>query len=149
MVSIIGILSAILISFSIQPLLFKFLIGSKTSRPVRFHLLIHSIISFTYYGLGGFLLGLLSVILIPLIPVSKKIKMSWFHKILSKFMKSVFTSYPFLTVKVIKNDKDIFKKQAVIVANHTSFLDILAIGMLQSKNNFLGKRLGLQLTYFW
>ena len=83
LVSIIGILSALLISFSIQPLLFKLFIGSKTKRPITLHLLLHAIFSFGYYGIGGFVLGLISAILFPIIPLSKKIKMSWFHKILS------------------------------------------------------------------
>ena len=137
LVSIIGILSALLISFSIQPLLFKLFIGSKTKRPITLHLLIHSLISFTYYGLGGFLLSMFSASLIKIIPLSKKMKMKWFHKILSKFMKSVLYSNPFLKKKIIKYKNETFRKQAVIIANHNSFLDILAVGMLHPKIIFL------------
>ena len=137
LVSIIGILSALTISFTIQPLLFKLFIGSKTKRPISLRLLIHSVLSFTYYGLGGFLLSIISVVLIPLIPISKKIKMSWFHKVLSKFMKSVLYTNPFVTKRIINSHRETFEKQAVIVSNHTSFLDILAIGMLHPKIIFL------------
>ncbi|WP_425076530.1 MMPL family transporter [Psychroserpens sp. S379A] len=137
LVSIIGILSALLISFSIQPLLFKLFIGSKTKRPITLPLLFHSVLSFAYYGIGGFLLSLVSVIVIPLIPISKKIKMTWFHKVLSSFMKSVLYSNPFVKKRIINLTKDTFKKQAIIISNHTSFLDILAIGMLHPKIIFL------------
>ncbi|MDB9961025.1 MMPL family transporter, partial [Oceanihabitans sp.] len=137
LVSIIGILSALLISFSIQPLLFKLFIGSKTKRPITLRLFLHSVLSFGYYGLGGFLLSIISVILIPIIPLSKKIKMGWFHKVLSKFMKSVLFTNPFVDKRIINTHNETFKKQAVIISNHTSFLDILAVGMLHPKIIFL------------
>ncbi|MFD2822403.1 MMPL family transporter [Lacinutrix iliipiscaria] len=137
LVSIIGILSALIIAFSFQPLLFRLFIGSQTKRPITFRLFVHSVLSFGYYGLGGFLLSLISVILIPIIPISKKIKMSWFHKILSKFMKSVLYTNPFVEKRIINPNNETFKKQAIIISNHTSFLDILAIGMLHPKIIFL------------
>lgn len=52
-------------------------------------------------------------------------------------MKSVLYTHTFLKKKVINNPQEDFKKQAIIVANHTSFLDILAIGMLSPKIIFL------------
>ncbi|WP_418513026.1 MMPL family transporter [Corallibacter sp.] len=137
LVSIVGILSAITISFIIQPVLFKLLIGSKNKKPYPLLLLIQSTISFTYYGLGGLVLSIIGVIIIKVVPVSMKKKMAWFHGIMSKFMKSVLDSYPYVKTKVINNHKETFDKQCVIIANHTSFLDILAIGMLHPKIIFL------------
>ncbi|WP_191858294.1 1-acyl-sn-glycerol-3-phosphate acyltransferase [Hanstruepera ponticola] len=137
LVSIIGIISAMLMAFTIQPLLFKLFIGSKTKRPISLRLLIHSCLSFGYYGIGGFILSMLSLILIPIIPLSKKLKMKWFHKTISGFMKSVLYSNPFVSKKIINLNNETFKKQCIIIANHTSFLDILAIGMLHPKIIFL------------
>lgn len=137
LLSIIGILSAIVISFTIQPLLFNLFIGSKTKRPITLRLFLHSVLSFGYYGLGGLLLSLFSVFLIKIIPLPKKTKMKWFHKIMSKFMGSVLYTNPFVSKKIINQGNETFKKPAVIIANHTSFLDILAIGMLYPKLIFL------------
>ncbi|PWI29944.1 glycerol acyltransferase [Flavobacteriaceae bacterium LYZ1037] len=137
LVSLIGILSAMLISFAIQPLLFMFFIGSKHSRPSPVHMFIHSSISFTYYGLGGLLLSLIGIAVMKVVPISMKIKMNWFHRVMSKFMKSVLDSYPFFKTRVINKSKETFEKQAMVIANHTSFLDILAIGMLHPKMIFL------------
>ncbi|OMP31456.1 1-acyl-sn-glycerol-3-phosphate acyltransferase [Mangrovimonas sp. DI 80] len=136
-VSIIGILSAMIVSFTIQPALFWLFIGSKTKRPINLRLLLHSVVSFGYYGLGGLLLSLYSVAIMPLIPMSKKVKMKWFHKVVSKFMKSVLYTNPFVKKTIINPSKETFEKQAVIIANHTSFLDILVIGMLHPKIIFL------------
>jgi len=137
LVCLIGITSAVLVAFTIQPLLFKLFIGSKTKRPISLRLLIHSIVSFTYFGLGGILLSLFSVTILKIIPLPKKTKMKWFHVCISKFMKSVLYTHLFLVKKVINEPKEDFKKQAIIIANHTSFLDILAIGMLHPKIIFL------------
>ncbi|WP_072348882.1 MMPL family transporter [Flavobacteriaceae bacterium A100] len=137
LVSIIGIFSALFISFSIQPLLFNLFIGSKTKRPISLRLLLHSVLSFGYYGIGGFIMSLLSVVLIPILPISKKRKMLGFHKVLSTFMKSVLYTNPFVKKRIINLPKENFEKQGIIIANHTSFLDILAIGMLHPKIIFL------------
>ena len=136
-VSIIGIFSAMLVSFSIQPLLFHLFIGSSKKRPVGLRMLIHSVLSFGYYGLGGLCLSVFSVLIMPLIPIKKKAKMRVFHKVISKFMKTVLYSNPFITKEIINEGKEDFSKPGIIIANHSSVLDILSIGMLHPKIIFL------------
>ncbi len=136
-VSIIGIFSAMFTAFTVQPLLFKLFIGSRTKRPITPRMFLHSLVSFGYFGLGGICLSIYSSTLMPLLPISKKIKMGWFHKVIAKFMKSVLYTNPFVKKKVINKNGEDFSKPAVIIANHTSFLDILAVGMLHPKICFL------------
>ncbi|MRT15706.1 MMPL family transporter [Vitellibacter sp. q18] len=136
-VSIIGIFSAMVTAFTVQPLLFKLFIGSPKKRPITPRMFVHSLFSFGYFGLGGICLSLYSVTLMPLLPISKKIKMGWFHKVIAKFFKSVLYTNPFVKKKVINEVGEDFSKPAVIIANHTSFLDILAVGMLHPKICFL------------
>ncbi|GBF19571.1 MULTISPECIES: 1-acyl-sn-glycerol-3-phosphate acyltransferase [Arenibacter] len=137
LVSLIGILSAVFVAFTIQPLLFLLFIGSKEKRPISLRLLIHSVLSFGYYGSGGLLLSIWSVTVMKILPFSKKVKMKWFHKTISKFMKSVLYTNPFVSKKIINLSGEDFKKPAIIIANHTSFLDILAVGMLYPKIIYL------------
>lgn len=136
-VSIIGIFSAMFTAFTVQPLLFKLFIGSSKKRPITPRMFLHSLVSFGYFGLGGICLSIYSSTLMPILPISKKIKMGWFHKVISKFMKSVLYTNPFVKKKVINESGEDFSKPAVIIANHTSFLDILAVGMLNPKICFL------------
>ncbi|CAM1349416.1 1-acyl-sn-glycerol-3-phosphate acyltransferase [Tenacibaculum halocynthiae] len=136
-VSVIGIISAIFIAFTIQPLLFKLFIGTHKQKQLKIPQFIFSILSFTYFGVGGIVLSLFSVSIMKIIPISKKKKMKWFHKVISKFMGSVLWSYPFLRNKTINEFKEDFSKQALIIANHNSFLDILTIGKLHPKLIFL------------
>ena len=137
LVSLIGILSAVIISFTLQPLVFKLFIGSKTKRPITLGLLVYSFLSFSYFGFGGLFISLISITLLKIIPVSKKIKMKWFHKVVSLFMKSVLYTNPYLIKRVKNVGNQTFENPAIIIANHMSFLDILVVGMLHPKIVFL------------
>ena len=52
-------------------------------------------------------------------------------------MKSVLMSYPSIRRKIVNTSNEKFDKPAVIIANHSSFLDILAVGLLSPKIIFL------------
>lgn len=137
LVCIIGILSAVLVAFTIQPFIFLLFIGSPSKRPINLRLLVHSVLSFAYYGLGGLFLSICSLILVKILPIGKKIKMKWFHKTISAFMKSVLYTNPFVRKTILNPSGEDFKKPAVLIANHTSFLDILTVGMLYPKIIYL------------
>jgi 1-acyl-sn-glycerol-3-phosphate acyltransferase len=140
LIAIIGIFSALMITFIIQPLVFNFFVTNRTKKgksPYEIKRLIHSTLSFLYFGLGGFVLSVFGNIMMAILPFSKKTKLVSFHYLLSKFMGSVFLTYPSNRRKVINHSNEDFKKPAVIIANHSSFLDILAVGMLSPKIIFL------------
>ena len=140
LIAIIGIFSALLITFIIQPLVFSFFVKfnvKKGNPPFEIKRFIHSLLSFTYYGLGGFLLSFIGSFFIKVFPLSKKKKLQAFHFVLSKFMHSVFLTYPAINRKIVNKNNEKFEKPSIIIANHTSFLDILAVGMLSPKIVFL------------
>lgn len=139
-VSLIGVFAALIITFIFYPILFKLFLSNRPKNgkaPFEIKRLLHSILSFTYYGLGGFLLSIISVILMKIIPISRIKKEKAFHFLMSKFMQSVLMTYPSIRRKIINTQNETFDKPAVIIANHTSFLDILAVGMLSPKIIFL------------
>ncbi|WP_282159845.1 MMPL family transporter [Ulvibacterium marinum] len=136
-VSLIGILSAVLVAFTVQPMIFRLFIGSREKRPISLRYLIHSSLSFGYFGLGGLVFSLYAAIVSTLFPKSREKKQLGFHKAVSLLMKSVLYTNPFVSKKVIDPSHETFEKPAMIIANHTSFLDILAIGMLNPKIIFL------------
>lgn len=140
LITVIGIFSALLVTYTIQPLLFNFFAKLNTGKgnpPFEIRRLVHSALSFAYYGLGGFLLSAFGWLLIKVFPAPKKIKLQAFHFILSKFMHSVLLTYPSIKRKTVNRHNERFEKPAIIIANHTSFLDILAVGMLSPKIIFL------------
>jgi len=139
LVSLIGILTALLITFVIQPIIFRAIITNRAKNgyaPLEFRKTIHSIISFTFYGLGGMFLSLIAITILKVLPINKKVKFKWLHGAMANLATSVLYSNPFVKKRVILN-KEAFKKQAVIIANHTSFLDTLAIALVTPKVIFL------------
>ncbi|HJY14188.1 MAG TPA: 1-acyl-sn-glycerol-3-phosphate acyltransferase, partial [Flavobacterium sp.] len=139
-VSLIGVFAALIITFIFYPILFKLFISNRSKKgnpPFVLRTFIHGIISFTYYGLGGILMSLFSITIMPILPIKEKTKMKGFRYVISKFMKSVLYSSPFLRKKVINKFGENFEKPAIIIANHSSFIDILAMGMLSPKIIFL------------
>jgi 1-acyl-sn-glycerol-3-phosphate acyltransferase len=136
----IGIFSTLLITFILQPLVFGFFVTNRVKKgkaPFQLRSFIHGVLSFFYYGLGGIVMSMASLTLMKILPVKEKTKMKGFRYCISKFMKSVLYTNPFVNKKVLNPQQETFEKPAVIIANHTSFLDILAVGMLSHKIIYL------------
>jgi 1-acyl-sn-glycerol-3-phosphate acyltransferase len=139
-VSLIGVFAALIITFIFYPILFRFFLTHRVNKgksPLELRKTLHSIASFIYYGLGGFLLSLFSLVFVNILPAKKAWKMKAFRYMMSKFMKSVLYTNPFIKKTVLNPHNETFDKPAVIIANHTSFLDILAVGMLSPKLIYL------------
>lgn len=135
-VSIVGILCVWLISQSLQPLLFNFFITKPTlskHEPYTFFNIIKSIFAFSYFTFGAILIGLIGLILLKLIPGNLSRRKYIYHFILSKFSGSMIYIMTNVKKKVINSYKEDFSKPAVIIANHSSFLDILLLVMLHPK----------------
>lgn len=137
LVALIGMFSVIVITSTLYPFWFRFFITNRAKKglsPVSFRLFIRSVISFLYYGLGGLVFSLLGSFFIK---KSKGKTLDIIKLILAKFLTSVLYSSPFVKKRVIKNSAEDFSKPAVIIANHTSFLDTLAIAMATHKIIYL------------
>ncbi|REC63344.1 glycerol acyltransferase [Chryseobacterium pennae] len=137
LVALIGMFSVIIITSTLYPFWFRLLITNRAKKglsPITFRLLIVSVISFLYYGLGGMLFSAVGSFFVK---NSKGKTLDIIKLILAKFLTSVLYSNPFVKKKVIKNPNEDFSKPAVIIANHTSFLDTLAIAMATHKIIYL------------
>ncbi|MBL4624976.1 MAG: MMPL family transporter [Flavobacteriales bacterium] len=134
--SIIGILSVVFVSFTIQPLMFRFMISSRREKgnaPMLLPNLIGSIALFIVFILGMIIMTLTGVIfLIP--PVKKNKRRKLFYHYIIMFLARLVVKIPFNVKKVIINEtNEDFSKPCVIVANHQSHIDIPLILMLHPK----------------
>ncbi|MGG5209692.1 MMPL family transporter [Chryseobacterium sp. MIQD13] len=137
LVALIGMFSVIIITSTLYPFWFRLLITNRAKKglsPITFRLFLRCIISFFYYGLGGFVFSLIGSVFIKR---SKGKTLDIIKLILAKFLTSVLHISPFVKKRVIKNPAEDFSKPAVIIANHTSFLDTLAIAMATHKIIYL------------
>src|SRR5690606_22863496 len=106
----------------------------KGLSPITLRLFLNSLISFIYYGLGGLIFSAIGSIFVKR---SKGKTLDFIKLILAQFLTSVLYSNPFVKKRVITNPNEDFSKPAVIIANHTSFLDTLALGMVNHKIIYL------------
>jgi 1-acyl-sn-glycerol-3-phosphate acyltransferase len=137
LVALIGMFSVIIITSTLYPFWFRLLITNRAKKglsPITFGLFLRSVISFFYYGLGGFVFSLVGSMFVKR---SKGKTLDIIKLILAKFLTSVLYTNPFVKKRVIKNPTEDFSRPAVIIANHTSFLDTLAIAMATHKIIYL------------
>ncbi|AZA81020.1 glycerol acyltransferase [Chryseobacterium lactis] len=137
LVALIGMFSVIIITSTLYPFWFRLLITNRAKKglsPITFRLFLNSVISFLYYGLGGLIFSVFGSFFVR---NSKGKTLDFIKLILAKFLTSVLYSNPFVKKRVIKNTSEDFSKPAVIIANHTSFLDTLAIAMATHKIIYL------------
>ncbi len=135
-VSLIGILTTSLVAFTIQPLLFNTFIRDRASRgysPIDVALFIRSLLLLAFYSIGGIVLSIFSLTILQIIPISKKKKFKWMHKVVSEFSAQVYRNH-YLAKKVTINEVgENFEKPAIIIANHSSSLDTISLNSLTYK----------------
>lgn len=135
-VSLIGVFAAVIITFVFYPILFRFFISDRAKKgksPFTLTILIFSILLFAYYGLGCLIVSGIGRFVFPLLPIGKGRQKSLFRSITGTFMKSVLYLHPLTRKTTINPHQESFKKPAIIIANHSSFLDTLTMGMLIPK----------------
>lgn len=132
LMSIIGILSVIFITFTMLPRVFRWLVaysGGLRTRPINFIDFIFSFWALFVFVSGSLVLSLTSLIL-PLIPIADSKKKFFLHRMfraLTWFM--IYMN--FLSKKTIINpDGEDFSKPAVIIANHQSHVDLMMLMLL-------------------
>ena len=134
-VALIGLLSVTFISFAMYPLMFRFIKNRIANgySPITFRLYFHSLFSTFYYAVGSFLMSFLKFF----IPVSGVKGLMRLKKMMAVFLKSILYTNPFVKKTLLNPYKESFNKPAVIIANHASFLDTLAVAMAAHKVIYL------------
>lgn len=150
-IPIIGLLVVVLMSFTIQPWLFNFFIQKpqdKGNTPRTVFNLILTAGTFGYFFIVGFILNILAQLLLPIVPLSKKKKFKFFHKILYTYFKILMYGTPFVKIKIIGKENLNFDKPRIIIANHTSILDTPTLGMIHPKTIFMVNNRVLNSKFF-
>lgn len=129
-VALVGVSVAVLVTFVLYPILYKFLFFNRVKKglsPVTLWLLVQSLLMFGYYAVASLLVSVFMRCVFWILPLSKNKKWLLFGKIMSVYMKSVLYLKPTANKKIFNKER--LNKQSVIISNHTSFLDSLTIGM--------------------
>jgi len=129
--AIIGIVSVWLITWVIEPVLFRWIVyhkGKRRSKPVTLVDLSFSLLSLLIWVSGSVIFTIIALLLFTWVPTRWNSK-KWLHYGL--MMASRFLIYSnFLTPKRIFNDAGKnWKKPAIIISNHQSHVDLAVILM--------------------
>lgn len=134
-ISILGMISVVLVSYTILPILFRFFISGPASRGNFPHTLSGLLVTVWFFGLFvvGCLLMMGIALLLILLPVKRWKKKQLFSRIMM-YMLRIFLKAAWIARREnINPGNEMFKKPAVIIANHQSFVDILVMLSLAPK----------------
>jgi 1-acyl-sn-glycerol-3-phosphate acyltransferase len=132
LISIIGVTTVVLISYSIEPVLFYRLIrkkGNKRLLPITFGDILTTVIALTVGIAGSIILNLLLFIIYPL-PFKRMVKSKFLHYCMVLFLRITVKALPRIHKKIINTSNEKFNKPSIIIANHQSHLDLPLLLML-------------------
>ncbi|GHU86037.1 hypothetical protein FACS1894153_2350 [Bacteroidia bacterium] len=148
-VTIVGMLCVVLMSLIIPPMIFNFLTkNGKRKQPVTIVQLLTGILALT-----GFVVGCLFLILscfVIFLFFKKDTAKLLYHKLLHKVAKFVIYHIPFAKYHLKNISAEKFDKPSIIISNHQSHLDIMAMMALTPKLIiFTNDRAWNNLFYGW
>lgn len=136
-VTIIGLSSVFILSYTLQPLLFYWLVNVKKGQrrlvPVTALNLLGSIIALLVFTLGSLFNTIAGFFLIILTGGKSKRTRLWFHHLLVVTSRIMIYIMFNVKKKVLGLDKKKFEEPAVIISNHQSHIDIMLMLMLHPK----------------
>lgn len=126
-VSIFGISTVVLISYTLLPLLFTFLTRSRGKPRLQPINLVHTMVSIVPFilFLGCAFVVTLLIPVFVILPTGRKIKKSIISYIIYLFSKFIVGISFFVKKKFINKELLDFKKPAVVISNHQSQLDLV------------------------
>ena len=139
--SIVGICSVVLVTYTIQPILFNWLVkkgGNEQENPrniINTIFTLHAAISFLSQSI--IIIGFIPVL--HLLPIRKKYKKQFFHWLVCIMSKISVYSYFYVRKDIVNPFNERFKEPAVIISNHQSHIDLVLLLMLNPKIIMLTK----------
>ncbi|MCB0792683.1 MAG: 1-acyl-sn-glycerol-3-phosphate acyltransferase [Flavobacteriales bacterium] len=130
--SVVGMGAILFISLTFQPLLFRWMITGRAAKgrfPFTLRSLLISLFAFVYFLVGCMIL-LVLLPLVLLLPIAKEGKRRIYSRVIMYFTRSLV--YIMMnTRKDIHGFKEVVRgRPSVVIANHNSFIDILAMLMV-------------------
>lgn len=128
-VSFLGMASVVLVSYTILPVLFRSFISgpaSKGNYPYTFSGLLVTVWFFFLFVTGCLLLTAVALVLF-VVPVRREKKKVFFSRIMMYLLRLFLKAAWVARRETVNESGETFRKPAVILANHQSFVDILVM----------------------
>lgn len=134
--SIVGLTSVVILSFTIQPIMGRWLLGTAQSGKTLSKTVLEclfSVLTYSLFILGSFTLAIVIYPLMKITPMRRKTKDLIFHGIIMYFLRFMVYAVPIIRKRIINEKKETLEKPAVLISNHQSLIDILVMLMLHPK----------------
>lgn len=128
-ISLLGILIVVLVSYTLQPALFRFFISAPTKKggfPFTLRSLLNTLYAFSLFVFGCSIVQTLMLTVLPL-PIGKRRRVKFVRLCTHLFCKYFLKVMVTVRLVNINKSNETFEKPAVIIANHQSFIDILML----------------------
>ncbi|RGQ20955.1 trifunctional MMPL family transporter/lysophospholipid acyltransferase/class I SAM-dependent methyltransferase [Phocaeicola vulgatus] len=135
LISILGMIAVVLVAYTLQPILFRFFITAPASKglpPYTLTGLARTGGLFLLFFIGCLFLRLLIAVM-TLLPIRKAYKKQVLCQLIHVTCKGLIHIATFVHKEKINRTGETFKKPAILIANHQSFIDILVLLALTPK----------------
>ncbi len=127
LITIIGMVCVVFVSFIVQPLIFNWMILSRKKRGLRPYTLknlLITVVGFSVFVFFAFILTGLGFIIFTIVPGNLKKRKYFFHFIIMYAFRIILFAFVTVRKKVINEHMENFKNPVLIVANHQSHVDL-------------------------
>jgi 1-acyl-sn-glycerol-3-phosphate acyltransferase len=134
-ISIIGIVCVFVMSQTIEPYLFRVLITQRTQKarpPMTVSGFVYAVLTYSLFIVGSIVMSLIGFIF-RIIPFGKRNIKLIFHSLLSCMAWIIIYFQPQIKKRIIDRTSKTFSQPSVIIANHSSIVDILLMILLHPK----------------
>ncbi len=135
-ITIIGMFCVLIISNTIQPLLFRFFITNRTAKkrvPLTLLSIFQSLFAYVFFATGCTVMILLGFVIIKLVPAPLKIRKRIYHQLRHYLTKAMIYVNIHVRKKIINLQQEHFKEPAIVICNHHSVIDSLLMQSLHPK----------------
>lgn len=135
LVSVLGILSVVVVSFTLLPLLFRTLVkvkGKLRIQPITAQNFTISISTLAFFVVGSLILTV-TIPVFWLLPLPRKTVKYLFHGLITANMRFIVYAIGPVKQRFINKEKLNFDQPSVLIANHLSHLDLAFLLMLHPK----------------
>lgn len=136
LITIIGMVCVVFISFIVQPLLFNWLILNRRHRglqPYSAKYILLTLIGFLGFVVGALIATIIGVLVFTVFPAKKCTRKLIFHKCIMYMLRLNLAVFFNVKKTIINQYKETFEKPAVLVANHQSHIDLALTLQLHPK----------------
>ncbi len=127
LITLIGMVCVVFISFVVQPLLFNWLVLNRRHKgllPYSAKYILITIIGFIVFVIGSLIVTLCGFLLFTIFPAKKATRKLMYHYIIMYTFRFILKCFFNVKKTIINNHHETFEKPAVIVANHQSHIDL-------------------------